>query len=66
MTIDYKANTFTMAILHKVLEYCYTGTLPFDTMEIGDLLVCKLKNMKYFIEETNVYFFRFYIEHHLN
>jgi len=39
MTVDYKANTFTMAVFHKILEYCYTGTLPFDTMELRDVLV---------------------------
>jgi len=46
MTIDYKANTFSMAVLHKILEYCYTGTLPFDTMEIADVLVLLKASLK--------------------
>lgn len=39
MTIEYKANNFTVVELHQVLEYCYTGSVPFNSLSIPETLV---------------------------
>lgn len=39
MTVEYKANNFTIEELHQVLEYCYTGSLSFEKLQLLDILV---------------------------
>jgi len=39
MTIDFKSGVMSIAILNRVLEWCYTDTLDFEGMNTTDLLV---------------------------
>lgn len=39
MTIEYRSSAFSLTVLHQILEYCYTGGIPFDNMELPDVMV---------------------------
>ena len=38
MTIEYKSG-ITVVVLNRVLEWCYTDTLDFESMELVDIMV---------------------------
>jgi len=54
MTIDFKNAVMSIAILHRVLEWCYTDTLDFEAMSTTELLVL-LRASKHFEAPRLVY-----------